>query len=146
MKTRKLALGAVAGAVGLLSLASAGIAVADDGTTTPPPVDAGGGMHRHGAGPAGDGAGTMRGEGTGVFHEQVHAAAAQALGITVADLEARLAEGKTLTEIAAELGVDVAPVKDAMQDARPAGRGAGMGAGGMRNGQGRGAADCPYAP
>jgi hypothetical protein len=146
MKKRTLVVAVATGAVGLLGVASAGVAFADDGDPSTPPVQAGSGPHRYGVGGAGDGTGVMRGDGTGIFHEQIHTAVAEALGITIEDFDARRAEGQTVAEIAAELGVDVTTVKDAMADARPAGRGARMGGGGG-NGPGPGprSADCPNA-
>jgi hypothetical protein len=48
----------------------------------------------------------------------VHEAMAAALGMSVEDLDAALAEGKTLVVIAAEQGVDIGVVRDAMQAAR----------------------------
>lgn len=78
----------------------------------------------------------------GVYHDQMHEAAAKALGITVTDLEAQLDAGKTVAQIAQERGVDLTTVQAAMQAARPAGQGAGrMGRG---PGAGAGTGDCPY--
>jgi hypothetical protein len=45
-------------------------------------------------------------------------AAAQALGLTSADLSSELQSGKTLSAIAAEKGVDLKTVQDAIQTAR----------------------------
>lgn len=50
-----------------------------------------------------------------VDREAMHAALADALGMTVAELEAARAEGKRLPEIAAEQGVALADVEAAMQ-------------------------------
>ena len=49
-----------------------------------------------------------------------HAALAEALGMTVEELEAELAEGKTLRDLVDELGVDMDDVWDALQEARDA--------------------------
>lgn len=141
MNTKKFALVAVAGVTGLLGVASVGVAFAD----TEAPGVAGQVLHL-GRGPHGPQAGENRGrgphgttDGTGIYHEQVHAAAASALGITVDDLEAQLAAGKTVADIAQERGIDLATVQEAMRAARPAGRGPGM----MGNGAGTG--ECPNA-
>lgn len=61
--------------------------------------------------------------GTGLmseYHEELHAATAEALGLTVAELDAELAAGKTLVEIAAERGVDIDTVLEARREARAA--------------------------
>jgi hypothetical protein len=51
----------------------------------------------------------------GPMHEAMEEAIAGALGITPGELEAALAAGKTLTQIAQERGVDFAVVQAAMQ-------------------------------
>lgn len=59
--------------------------------------------------------------GTGLmseYHEELHAATAEALGLTVAELDAELAAGKTMLEIAEEQGVDIDTVLEARRDAR----------------------------
>lgn len=50
-----------------------------------------------------------------VDEETMHAAIAEALGITVDEFEAAIAEGTRLSELAAELDVDLASVQEAMQ-------------------------------
>jgi hypothetical protein len=64
----------------------------------------------------------------------MHEAAAKALGITVAELDAQLASGKTIADIAAAKGIDLATVHTAMQGADADGHCAGMGTGGMTPG------------
>jgi hypothetical protein len=66
-----------------------------------------------------------RGPGAGsgflaVDQDAMHAAIAEALGISVEELDAALAEGKTLYILAQELGVDFADVQAAMQAAHEA--------------------------
>ncbi|MGE0600679.1 MAG: hypothetical protein AB7J35_05075 [Dehalococcoidia bacterium] len=122
---KKLALSGAATVIGLLGLASVGLAVAqsgDDGSTTPAP-----GVH---AGP-----GAMSGV-TGEGHEEMQDALAKALGISVDELTAELASGKTVADIAAEKGIDLAALRGTMQEAHPGGgHGAGMGPNGMTMGQ-----------
>lgn len=65
------------------------------------------------------------------LHEQMQAAAASALGMTVAEMDSRLAAGKTMAEIAAGKGVALGTVHAAMEKAHGAGMNhAGMMAGG----------------
>ena len=52
------------------------------------------------------------------MEETMHAAIADALGMTEADFEAAMESGKTMFDIAAEQGVDVNTVWDTMQSAR----------------------------
>lgn len=135
MNAKKLGLSAAVAAVGLLALGTAGLAVADDGDAPGSPGWAMP-MAHHGqmrGGP--DGART----GTGEQHDEMQAAIAKALGITVADLNAQIDAGRTVPEIASDKGVDMTTVTAAMQAARPAGRGGP----GMMGGT-RGAEDCPY--
>jgi hypothetical protein len=59
-----------------------------------------------------------RGVGRGLMvvdQETMHAAIADALGITVDEFEAAIAEGTRLSELAAELGIDLVDVQEAMQ-------------------------------
>ena len=66
-------------------------------------------------------AGPFNGEGPGrnlVDANVMHAAIAEALGISVEELEAARAEGTSLVELAAELGVDVETVRAAMEAVR----------------------------
>ena len=55
-----------------------------------------------------------------VEESEMHSAIAVALGITVTELESEIAQGKTLYELAAEMGVDFAAVQTAMQAAHAA--------------------------
>ena len=137
MTSKKLLLVVAAGAIGILGITGA-TAVFADGPDVP-------GITGH---MGGFGHGTMQGRGrmaegteTGPYHDQMHAAAATALGITVTDLEAQLDGGKTVAQIAQERGVDFATVQAAMRDARPQTGGRGP----MGQGAGMGAGDCPYA-
>ena len=141
MNTRKLILGGAVMAVGILALGSIGFAVAQTGDTPGGP-GAHGAMAGHGhmgdhTGMAGHesmgGMGDMSGPGTDQ-QAAMHEAAAKALGITVAELDAQLASGKTIADIAAAKGVDLATLHSAMEGAHPDGDCAGMGAGGMTPG------------
>ena len=113
---------------------------------------------------------TAAGDQDGVLHDAMTAVYAQKLGISVDDLNARLAKGETLAQIASSKGLTAEQFTTLMTDARSQAldqavkngtltqaqadgmnqRGAGMAAGGrgMRGtGQGRNAnADCPYYP
>ncbi|MCI0578814.1 MAG: hypothetical protein L0332_23300 [Chloroflexi bacterium] len=64
-------------------------------------------QRQHGAG---DGLGLMA-----VDEADMHAAMAEALGLSLEEFEAALAEGKTPAILAQELGVDFAVVQDAME-------------------------------
>lgn len=112
--------------------------------------------------------------GAGLLHDGMVAVFAQELGISVEDLNARLANGETVAQIASEQGLTAEQFRALMADARSQAidqavkdgkltqeqadwlktRGARMnggmpggraGHGGMR-GQGAGMADCPYYP
>lgn len=70
---------------------------------------------------SGEGAGPFYGEGPGMHLVDagvMHAAMAEALGISVEELEAALGEGTSLVELAEELGVDVETVRAAMETVR----------------------------
>jgi len=146
MKTRKFTLVVAAGAIGLLGLTGAGVALADDPTPTPVGQEAhfGRGPHRGAGEQAGRGP-NATGAQEGIYHEQMHAAAAAALGITVEDLEAQLDAGKTVAQIAEERGVDLATVQAAVKEARPGGQGVGRMGRGPGAGAGAGTGECPYA-
>ncbi len=139
MNTRKLILTGVIAAVGLLGLASLGVAFADNG------------------GPGTSGWSMMGGNRTAVadqltppagcdqVHDQMQAAIAKALGITVDELNTQIAAGKTVADIAAAKGLDFATVmqtaRTAVQGEFPGGFGPGMMGGtgpGTTGGQGYG--------
>lgn len=65
----------------------------------------------------GAGAGPL-GEQDGVLHESLIAAYAAELGISVEDLEARLADGETMAQIALSTGLTIEEFKSLMQDVR----------------------------
>ena len=133
MNTRKLILGGVAMAVGILALGSIGFAVAQTGDT-PNGAGAHGAMAGHGqmgdhtgmTGHESMGAmgamGAMSGHGAGQ-QAKMHEAAATALGISVAELDSQLASGKTMADLAATKGIDFATLRTAMQGAHPGGHG-----------------------
>lgn len=149
--------------------------VSAQGTTPPNPQAPG-----YGNGGLMGGRGARGGNGTadftagdGLLHNGMIAVYAQELGISVEDLNARLANGETIAQIAADKGLSAEQFSALMADARSqaidqavnAGtltqeqaewlktRGGafgntgarGTGRGGMR-GQGMGMADCPYYP
>jgi hypothetical protein len=145
VKTRKLVFGGALTAVSILALGSIGFAVAQSGGT---PGDAGAhgamagheqmGNHADMAGHESMGAmGGMSGHG-GEQQARMHEAAATALGITAAELDAQLASGKTIADIATAKGIDLATLQTSlhasMQGAHPGDHGAGMGTGGMTGG------------
>ncbi len=138
MNTRKLILGGTVMAVGILALGSIGFVVAQTGDT-PDGAGAHGTMAGHEQ--MGNHAGMTGRESMGAMGDMsghtagqqatMHEAAATALGITVAELDAQLAAGTTMADIAATKGVDLATLRATMQGAHPDGHGAEMGAGGM---------------
>jgi len=135
MNTKKLVLAGAVAAVGLLGFATVGLAFAQTGDApTPTPTVSPTGPHGHlgNNGTMTDHMGRM-----GQSKDQMHAAAAKALGITVDELNAQLKAGKTVPEIASAKGVDMATVTAAMQAARPDGYGPAM------MGDGTTHADCP---
>lgn len=120
-RTRILGLAGAGLIAGALVLGSAGFVAAQ---TPPNPGAAGPG----GRGPAllqeHGGRGPMAGrhaEQPGTEqHAQMQAAVAQALGLTVEQLQAELAAGKTVPQIAQERGVDLAKVHEAARAAHQA--------------------------
>ena len=142
MTSKKLLVLAATAAIGIVGLTGTGVALADGDVPGVPGF----------AGHMGQGHGQMRGgmftaDGTdvGPYHDQMHAAAAGALGITVGELDAQLAAGKTVAQIAQERGIDFETVRTAMQAARPSNAGRGMMGGRFGTGAGAGTGDCPYA-
>ena len=138
MNARKLILGGAVMAVGILAFGSIGFAVAQT-SDTPNGQGAHGTMAGHGqmgdhADMAGHGSmgemDDMPGHATGQ-QAAMHEAAAKALGITVTELDSQLASGKTIADIAAAKGIDLATLQAAMQAAHPEGHGTGMGVSGM---------------
>jgi hypothetical protein len=134
MNTRQLVLTGAVATIGVLALGSIGFAVAQTGDTPPGPgvhgttagheqKDNHGGMTGH---ESMGGTSGMAGHGA-EQQAQMHEAAAKALGITVAELDAQLKSGKTIADIAKEKGLDLATLRGAMQGAHPSGHGAGMG-------------------
>jgi len=144
MTSKKLLILAATAAIGVVGLTGASVALAD-GDVPGVPGFAGHMGQRHGQ--MRGGTFTTDGTDVGPYHDQMHAAAAAALGITVDELDARIAAGKTVAEIAQERGIDFETVRAAMQDARPATAGRGMMGGrfGTGPGTGAGTGECPYA-
>jgi hypothetical protein len=60
------------------------------------------------------------GDGQGPLHEQMIEAAAGLLGLTPSDVEARLAEGETVVQIAVDLGLDAQAFRSDWMEARRA--------------------------
>ncbi len=111
---------ALIGIVALVALAGAAVAFAQSGipTPTPPPFEGyGPGMMGGGYGIMGNGAGMM-GSGYGFmaeYRDVIHAKIAEALGLSLDEFNAALAEGKTPYQIAQGKGIDFATVQAAMQ-------------------------------
>ena len=111
---KKWFLGIAVVATLVLALLSAGYVFAQ--TTSPTPQAPGSGYGRGMMG-----GGMMGYAGTGVegpMHDAMVAAFAQKLGITVDDLNARLAKGETMAQIAASKGLTSAEFYTLMKDAR----------------------------
>ncbi len=169
---KKLLIGFAALALVVAFLSTTGAVFAQAGT--PPTPQAGNGAYGQGARMGGGGV-MMNTTGTeGPLHDYLVAAFADKLGMTVADLEARLDSGTTVGQVAADKGLTLDQFRTLMQDARSqasakavadgvltqaqadwmsqrgpanAGRGAGMGRGAGARGAGMGAgnfANCPY--
>jgi hypothetical protein len=134
MNTKKVVLAGALAAVAILALGTIGFAAAQtrsgpDGSSMHGTM----GNHDQMSGHAGmncDAMDEMSAAGTG-HHAQMHEAVAKALGITVAELDAQLASGNTVADIAKEKGIDLDTLHAAMQEAHPAGHGAGMNHAGM---------------
>jgi len=103
MFTKKLVLGSAVAAIGLMGFASVGLVAAQTGPTPPatPPATA------------------------PTSHDQMQAALAKALGISVDELNADLGAGKTVLQIASAKGVDLTSLMTTLQGTHPAGYGPG---------------------
>ena len=138
------------------------------GTTPPTPPTPGSGFGRGMMGARGAGMGAAAGE--GILHDTMISVFAQKLGISVDDLNARLAKGETMAQIAYAKGLTAEQFTALMKDARTQaidqavkdgkltqaqadwmkqrggafGNGMGRGAGRGMRGAGAGAAGCPY--
>jgi hypothetical protein len=137
MKTRKVVLAGALAAVAILTLSTIGFAAAQtgggsDGSNMHGAMGMSGQMSGHGDMDC-DSMDGMEGVGAGL-HGQMHEAVATALGITVADLDAQLASGKTVAGIASEKGIDLETLHAALQEAHGAGHGASMNHAGMMSG------------
>ena len=126
------------GLVVIAALAAAGLVYAQDATPTTPTTPWGGrgGMMGGYAGYAGSAgatgetwaghmggmmagyAGAARGTGTGPMHTYMVEAFAEALGMSVEDVQAEFDAGKTMWQIAADQGLDDEQVKGVMIQAR----------------------------
>jgi hypothetical protein len=174
----KIVLSIVIVAVVAVALGTAGFVFAQTPTpTTPVPGTGNGYGMMGGRGTRGSmmGQNAVSGSQDGFLHDEMIAAYAEKLGISVEDLNARLAKGETMAQIASSKGLTVEQFRTLMTDARAqaidqavkdgtltqaqadwmnqrgagqmAGNGRGM-RGGMRGmGQGLNAnPDCPYYP
>jgi hypothetical protein len=119
------------GFVVIAALAVAGLAYAQDATPTTPTTPWGGRGAYGGGGMMGDlkwggayGGGMMsgygRGAGTGPMHTYMVEAFAQALGLTVEDVQAQFDAGATMWQIASDQGLSDEEVQGVMIQARTA--------------------------
>ncbi len=109
---RIIGLAAVVGIIAVAALAGAAIAFAQPGapTATPPVGACPGASGGYGYGMMGGGYGFMAD-----YCDVIHAKVAGALGLSLDEFNAALAEGKTPYQLAQEKGVDFATVQAAMQ-------------------------------
>ena len=115
------------GLVVIAALSAAGLAYAQDATPTTPTAPWGGrgtgmmgGAREGGAGMMGGNRGAARGTGTGPMHTYMVEAYAQALDLTVEDVQAQFEAGKTMWQIAADQGLSDEEVQGVMITARTA--------------------------
>jgi len=109
------------------ALAFAGLAYAQDTTPATPATPFGGRgagsgmMNGQGAGMMGGGyRGAARGSGTGPMHTYMVEAYAQALGLSVEEVQAQFEAGKTMWQIAGDQGLSDEEVQNVMVEARTA--------------------------
>lgn len=129
MNTRKVVLAGTLAGVAILTLSTVGFAAAQSGGGTD-------GSETHGAMADHEqmsGHGDMDCDSMDGM-EGAHGAVAAALGLTVAELDAELASGKTVADIATENGIDLETLHATMQETHGAGHGAGMNHAGMMSG------------
>ena len=117
---KKLIISVVMVAVVVIALGSAGFVYAQSTTTPEAPVPGTGYGMMGGRGMRGG----MMGQGAGyaaqdgLMHDEMIAAFAEELGISVDDLNARLAKGETMSQIATAQGLTVEEFRTLMTDAR----------------------------
>ena len=146
---KKILIVLVAVAVGIAAFGTVGAVYAQ---TQTPPVQSGVTNPGWGGRGARGGYGMMAsadGTTTGPIHDELISALAAKLGISVDDINAKLAEGQTLYQIATDNGLTLDEFRSLMLEVHPAGMGAngqapaydpatctglGMGMGGMRGG------------
>jgi hypothetical protein len=116
IEMKKLLISIVMVAVVVIALGTAGFVYAQTPTQTPQPgTGYGNGMMGGRGGMVGaQAAGTQ----DGLMHDEMIAAYAQGLEITVEDLNTRLANGETMSQIAASRGLSVEEFTTLMADAR----------------------------
>jgi hypothetical protein len=120
MNTRKVVLAGALAATAILTLSTIGFAAAQTGGGSDgSSMHGASGMSGQMSGHAGMGCESMDGM-TGAGAGQMHEALATALGITVDELNAQLASGKTVADIASEKGIDLETLHTAMQEAHGA--------------------------
>jgi hypothetical protein len=117
---KKLVLGVLVAVVAVITLGSAAVVLAQ--TTTPPtPVpDSGYGYMMGGRGQRGGmfNQNFIPGTQDGILHDEMIAVYAEELGLTVDDLNARLANGETMSQIALGEGLTFNEFRTLMTDAR----------------------------
>jgi hypothetical protein len=99
--------GVAAALVAALGIVGPGVALAQGNTPETPP----------GLGPWGPGVGPGAGP-LAEYRDVIHQALADALGISVDDFEAAIADGQTLVDLADEHDVDLADLRDTMEQVR----------------------------
>lgn len=105
--------------VAILALGLVGFASAQTVTPEPPPYPGyGPGMMGGRGGPGGIMGGYRAQDGTGILHDYMIAAFADALGLTPEELESRLAAGETLWQIALSEGYSAEEFSQLWIDAR----------------------------
>lgn len=114
----------------IAALAFAGLAYAQDTTPTTPAIPWGGRGSGHGmmggagntggAGMMGGYRGAARGSGTGPMHTYMVEAYAEALGLTVEEVQDQFEAGKTMWQVAADQGLSDEEVQSVMIEARTA--------------------------
>ena len=115
---RKFAFAFVIVATLVVALATTGYVFAQTGNPpTPQTPGSGNGYSRGMGGMMGRGTGISMG-GEGILHDTMIAVFAQKLGLTVDELNARLAKGETMTQIAASKGLTAEKFTTLMADAR----------------------------
>jgi len=115
---KKFVIGMVIVAVIAVALGSVGYVFAQSTSPSTPVPGSGNGYGRTGPRGARGGMGMHAGGQTGILHDDIIAPFAEKLGISVDELNARLAKGETLAQVAFSKGWTVDQFFTAMKDAR----------------------------